>query len=541
MYKVLFLIQASTGHLLNEWRVKLDALVFIILAIVFLAVWFIAGWFINSKLGKEGIAAAEEKSKKILEEAEKEANNLKREKLLEVKEEWHKKKQEFENEANQRKLKLQTQEKNLQQKEELVDKKNELLTKKEKELVDKENQLLAKVEELKQQEANLAKLQQEYMLSIEKVAGMSQEEAKNILMEKMIEDAKTDAAKYIKDIREQAKLEARKEAQKIVVQAIQRTAVDHSVETTVSVVQIQNDEMKGRIIGREGRNIRSFEAATGVDVIVDDTPEAVILSSFDQFRREVARISLERLIADGRIHPARIEEVVEKVRQELDEEIYKVGESTLFQLQISGMNPELIKFVGRMKYRSSYGQNLLQHSIECAYLAGYMAAELGLDVALAKRAALLHDIGKTVENEVGPHALLGMEVAKKYKEHPIVVNAIGSHHEDIEMEHPIAVLVQAADAISGARPGARREPLETYVKRLENLENMAKSFEGVAKTYAIQAGREIRVVVEPEKVDDDLADRLSIDIANKIQEEMEYPGQIKVTVIREVRKVSYAK
>lgn len=519
----------------------MESLLSIILAIVFLAVGFTAGWFINSKFGKEGIGAAEEKSKKILEEAEKEANNLKREKLLEVKEEWHKKKQEFENEANQRKLKLQTQEKNLQQKEELVDKKNELLTKKEKELLDKENQLIAKAEELKQAEGQIVKLQEEYYLKIEKVAGMTAEEAKSILMDKMIEDAKSDAAKYIKDIREQAKLEARKEAQKIVVQAIQRTAVDHSVETTVSVVQIQNDEMKGRIIGREGRNIRSFEAATGVDVIVDDTPEAVILSSFDQFRREVARISLEKLIADGRIHPARIEEVVEKVRQELDEEIYKVGESTLFQLQISGMNPELIKYVGRMKYRSSYGQNLLQHSIECAYLAGYMAAELGLDVGLAKRAALLHDIGKTIESEVGPHALLGMEVAKKYKEHPIVVNAIGSHHEDIEMEHPIAVLVQAADAISGARPGARREPLETYVKRLENLENMAKSFEGVAKTYAIQAGREIRVVVEPEKVDDELADRLSTDIANKIQEEMEYPGQIKVTVIREVRKISYAK
>ncbi len=513
----------------------------ILIAVIFTVIGFGIGWVINSKIGKNSITAAEEKGKKILEDAEKEANNLKREKLLEVKEEWHRKKQEFENDANQKKLKLQTLEKNLQQKEELVDKKNELLTKKEKELIDKENLLIAKGEELKQQEQQIAKLQEEYILKIEKVAGLSSEEAKQIVIDNILNDAKAEAAKYVKEIREQAKLEARKEAQKIVVQAIQRTAVDHSVETTVSVVQIQNDEMKGRIIGREGRNIRSFEAATGVDVIVDDTPEAVILSSFDQFRREVARIALERLIADGRIHPARIEEVVEKVRQELDEEIYKEGEATLLQLQINGMNPELIKFVGRMKYRSSYGQNLLQHSIECAMLAGYMAAELGLDVTLAKRAALLHDIGKTIENEVGPHALLGMEVAKKYKEHPIVVNAIGSHHEDIEMEHPIAVLVQAADAISGARPGARREPLETYVKRLENLENMAKSFEGVAKTYAIQAGREIRVVVEPEKIDDDLADRLANDIANKIQEEMEYPGQIKVTVIREVRKVSYAK
>jgi ribonuclease Y len=346
----------------------------------------------------------------------------------------------------------------------------------------------------------------------------------------------------IKEVRDLAKLEARKEAQQIVIQAIQRTAVDHSVETTVSVVQIQNDEMKGRIIGREGRNIRAFEAATGVDVIVDDTPEAVILSAFDQFRREIARISLERLIGDGRIHPARIEEVVEKVRQELEEEIIKEGENTLIQLGIHGIHPELIKHIGRMKYRSSYGQNLLQHSIEVAFLTGIMAAELGIDVVLAKRAGLLHDIGKTIDRNVeGPHALLGYELTKKYKEHPIVVNAVGSHHEDIEMEHPIAALVQAADAISGSRPGARREPLESYVKRLENLENLAKSFEGVAKTYAIQAGREVRVVVENDKVDDLVADKLACDIAQKIQEEMEYPGQIKITVIREVRKIAYAK
>lgn len=518
-----------------------ELITFIIIVVVSVLVAFLAGWLINSKVGQSGVRASEERKKLILDEAEKEANNIKREKLLEVKEEWHRKKQEFDAESNQRKLKHQTIEKNLQQKEENLDKKNENLNKKEKEVLDRENQLIAKGDSLKQREADIQKVYDEYLVKVEKVAGMSSHEAKSILMDQMVNEAKDEATKYVKDIREQAKLDAKKEAQKVVVQAIQRTAVDHSVETTVSVVQIQNDEMKGRIIGREGRNIRAFEAATGVDVIVDDTPEAVILSSFDQFRREVARLALEKLIGDGRIHPARIEEVVEKVRQELEEEILKEGQDTLFSLQINGVNPEIVRLIGKMKYRSSYGQNLLQHSIECAYLAGYMAAELGLDVTMTKRAALMHDIGKTIDTAVGPHALLGMEVAKKHRENPIIVNAIGSHHEDIEMEHPIAVLVQAADAISGARPGARREPLESYVKRLENLENMAKSFEGVAKTYAIQAGREIRVVVEPERIDDTLADRLSIDIAAKIESEMEYPGQIKVTVIREIRKVSYAK
>ena len=361
-------------------------------------------------------------------------------------------------------------------------------------------------------------------------------------MENLVDVAKSDSARLIKNLHDKAKADAKKDAQKIIVQAIQRTAADYAVETTVSVVQIQSDEMKGRIIGKEGRNIRSFEAVTGVDVIVDDTPEAVILSSFDQFRREVARLSLERLIADGRIHPARIEEVVEKVRQELEEEMIHEGENTLMQLGIHNMHAELVKCIGRMRYRSSFGQNLLQHSVEVSYLTGIMAAELGLDVTLAKRAGLLHDVGKTLDKSIeGPHALLGYDLTKKFKEHPIVVNAVGSHHEDIEMEHPIAPLVQAADAISGARPGARREPLESYVKRLETLEALAKSFEGVAKTYAIQAGREIRVVVEHDKVDDSLADRLASEIAAKIENEMEYPGQIKVTVIREVRKISYAK
>jgi ribonuclease Y len=388
----------------------------------------------------------------------------------------------------------------------------------------------------------IARLESEQNEKLEKISGLTTEEAKKMLMDNMVNQAKSDVAVTVKEIHDQAKAEAKREAQKVIVQAIQRTAADHSIETTVSVVQIQNDDMKGRIIGKEGRNIRSFEAATGVDVIVDDTPEAVILSSFDQFRREVARVSLERLITDGRIHPARIEEVVDKVRQELEEEMIREGENTILQLGLHNMHQELVKHVGKMKYRSSYGQNLLQHSVEVAYLTGIMAAEVGLDVNLAKRAGLLHDIGKTVDKSVeGPHALIGYDLAKKYKEHPIVVNAVGSHHEDIEMEHPIAPLVQAADAISGARPGARREPLEGYVKRLETLEALAKSFEGVAKTYAIQAGREVRVVVEHDKIDDTVADKLSHDIATKIEEEMEYPGQIKVTVIREVRKISYAR
>jgi len=510
--------------------------------IFFIVVSFLLGWYINNKIARNSIAQAEREVKRMLADAEREANNLKKEKLLEVKDEWLKRKQELDNDINQKRQKLQNLEKQLNLREEAIEKKSELIAKKEKELKTLEQEVLEKASYVEAKKQEYEKLVEEEFQKLEQISALTRDEAKQILFDKLIEDAKAQAAVYIKEIRENAKIEAKKEAQKIIVQAIQRTAVDHSVETTVSVVQIQSDEMKGRIIGKEGRNIRAFESATGIDIIVDDTPEAVILSGFDQFRREVARIALERLIADGRIHPARIEEVVEKVKEELEEEILKEGENALQQLGLYNMNPELIRLIGKMKYRSSYGQNLLQHSIEVAYLSGLMAAEIGLDPTIAKRAGLLHDIGKTVDrNTEGPHALLGAEIAKKYKEHPIVVNAIASHHEDVEMEHPIAAIVQAADAISGARPGARREPLESYVKRLENLEQLAKSFEGVAKTYAIQAGREVRVVVEPEKVDDVLADKLANDIALKIQEEMEYPGQIKVTLIREVRKVAYAK
>lgn len=521
---------------------SLDPIYLIVGALVLAFLMFYLGWVINSKIGKNNIASGEEKAKKIVEDAEKEAKHLKKEKLLEVKDEWLRKKQDFDNEINQKRQKIQNLEKQLDSREENIEKKFDLVTKKEKENKEAEKRISEQRDQIEKKNTELDRLIFEQNIRLEKTAALTAEEAKKMLMENMVEKAKTDASQYVKEIRDQAKVEAKKESQKIVVQAIQRTAVDHSVETTVSVVQIQNDEMKGRIIGREGRNIRAFEAATGIDVIVDDTPEAVILSGFDQFRREVARISLERLISDGRIHPARIEEVVQKVEAELEEEIAREGENTLIQLNLHGVNQELVKHIGKMKYRSSYGQNLLQHSIEVAYLTGIMASELGFDVNLAKKAGLMHDIGKTVDRSVeGPHALLGYDLTKKYKEHPIVVNAVGSHHEDIEMEHPIAALVQAADAVSGARPGARREPLEGYVKRLENLENLAKSFEGVAKTYAIQAGREVRVVVEPDKVDDNFSDQLAYDIAAKIQEEMEYPGQIKVTVIREVRKIAYAK
>lgn len=520
----------------------MDVLILIPVLIVIIIVFFYLGWIFNSRIGKKNIANAELESKRIIEDAEKDAKNIKREKLLEVKDEWYKKKTEFDKEVQLKRQKLSQLEKQLQQREENSEKKFDLILQKERENKKYEIELNEHSKKLQSRIEELNRLEQEQNARLEKIAGLSTEEAKKMLMDNLINQARVEASQIIKDITDKAKNDAKKEAQKIIVQSIQRSAADHSIETTVSVVQIQNDEMKGRIIGKEGRNIRAFESCTGVDVIVDDTPEAVILSSFDQFRREIARVSLERLIADGRIHPARIEEVVEKVRVELEEEMFREGENTVMQLGLHNMHNELIRHIGKMKYRSSFGQNLLQHSIEVSYLTGIMAAELGMEVNLAKRAGILHDVGKTVDKNVeGPHALVGYELTKRYNENPIVVNAVGSHHEDIEMEHPIAALVQAADAISGARPGARREPLESYVKRLENLETLAKSFEGVAKTYAIQAGREVRVVVEHDKVDDLLADKLAKEIASKIESEMEYPGQIKVTVIREVRKIGYAK
>lgn len=514
----------------------------ILLVLACCVIGFGLGWLLSKKGGQKQIEGAKEQAAKIIADATREAESHKKEKLLEVKDEWYSKKKEFDSEVQSKKSKLQNQEKQLELREENIDRKVEFLNKKEKELTNHKREIDERSNSIDMKEQELGRLISEENIRLERASGLSRDEAKRLLMENLAQEARTDAAHMLKELRDKAKDEAKKESQKLIVQAIQRTAADHSVETTVSVLNIQSDEMKGRIIGREGRNIRAFEAATGVDVIVDDTPEAVILSGFDPFRREVARMSLERLIADGRIHPARIEEVVEKVRTELEEEVLKIGENALMEVGLHGAHKEILRLLGRMRYRSSYGQNMLQHSIEVAFLTGMMSSELGLDAGLAKRSGLFHDIGKCVDRSLeGPHALLGYEVAKKYGEHPVVANAIGSHHDDIPMESPIAALVQAADAISGARPGARRESVEGYVKRLEKLETLAQSFRGVAKTYAIQAGREIRVVVEHERVNDAQADQLAHDIAAKIQEEMEYPGQIKVTVIREFRSVAVAK
>jgi len=513
-----------------------------VLVLLVLAGGFGLGWLVTTRVGKAKLAVAKEAARKVLADAEKEAETLKREKLLEVKDEWYQRKKEFDTDVQNKRNKLSAQEKAIDTREENIDRKVDLLGRKERDQAVLKRTLDERQRQIEARHTELERLLEEENLKLERLSGFSRDEAKRQLIENLANEARADAAIMLKEIRDKARDDAKKEAQKLIVQAIQRTAADHSVETTVSVLNIQSDEMKGRIIGREGRNIRAFEAATGIDVIVDDTPEAVILSGFDPFRREVARLSLERLIADGRIHPARIEEVVEKVRTELEEEILRVGENTMLEVGLHGAHKEILRMIGKMKYRSSYGQNMLQHSIEVAFLTGAMAAELRLDSNMAKRAGLLHDIGKCVDKSVeGPHALVGYELAKKLGEHAIVANAIGSHHEDIPMESPIAALVQAADAISGARPGARRESVEGYVKRLEKLEELAQSFRGVSKTYAIQAGREVRVVVEQDRVDDARADQLAHDISEKIQQEMEYPGQIKVTVIREYRSVAYAK
>jgi ribonucrease Y len=550
---------------------EMELYILLPILVVLCLITFFLGWYIQVKINKSKVDGAENVAKKIVkdaetksieitteaekrarnfkQEAEKSAQNLKKEKLLEVKDEFYKRKQKYDEEVRAREKEIGEIEKKIRNEKEAVEKiKSDLITKEKnaqqvhseytaklKEFTDKKEQ----VDRLEEEVNNLIKDQKE---KLQRISGLSEEEAKNLLFESLLNQVKLESAQKLQEVREQTKIEANKISKNIVIQAIQRSAVDHSVETTVSVLQIQSDELKGRIIGKEGRNIRAFEAATGVDIIVDDTPEAIIISGFDPFRREIARIAMERLIADGRIHPARIEEVVQKVEKELNEEIMRVGEQTILDIGIQGVNRDIITLIGRMKYRSSYGQNVLNHSIEVGHIAGIMAAELGLDAQMARRAGLLHDIGKTIDRSIeGPHSLLGYEIAKRCKEHPIVCNAIGSHHDEIPMEHPIAVLVQAADAISGARPGARRESVEAYSKRLEKLEAIATSFEGVTKTYAIQAGREVRVIVEQEKISDILQDQLAEDIALKIQEEMEYPGQIKINVIRERRSIAYAK
>lgn len=478
----------------------------------------------------------------ILKEAKTKGDILLKDRTLEAKEKFLQLKSEHEKEINQRNQQVQVNENRIKQKEQSLNQKLEHAQRKDAELEQIRQSLTKQLDLVASKKEEAEKVLNNHVKQLEKIAGLSAQEAKGQLVAALQEEARTEAMSKVKDLVDEARLTASKEAKKIILNSIQRTAAEHAIENSVSVFNIENDEIKGRIIGREGRNIRALEAATGVEIIVDDTPEAIILSCFDPIRREIARLSLHRLVQDGRIHPARIEEVVAKTKKQLEDEVVEIGERTCIDLGIHGLHPELIRMVGRMRYRSSYGQNLLQHSREVANLCATMAAELGLNVKLAKRAGLLHDIGKVPDDDPEtPHALLGMKLAEKYKEHPDVVNAIGAHHDEIEMTALISPIIQACDAISGARPGARREDSENYMKRLKDLEGMALSYGGVEKAYAIQAGRELRVIVESEKVSDEQADILSVDLSQRIQKEMTYPGQIKITVIREKRAVNYAK
>ena len=510
--------------------------------IISLLIGIVIGRYLLQMLFKKQEQEAKEKAENIIKEAEKQAEHTKKQRQLEAKEKFLQLKAEHEKEVNQRNNTISQKENSIRQKEQSLNQKLENLNREKQEL-DKKNAKLDQLIELNDKKSEeVEQLKNQHISQLETIAGLTADEAKEQLVNSLREEARSKAMIQIKDIVDEAKLTASKEAKKVVIQTIQRTATESAIENTVSIFNIENDEIKGRIIGREGRNIRALEAATGIEIIVDDTPEAIILSGFDPVRREIARLSLHRLVTDGRIHPARIEEVVAKTRTQIEDEIVEIGERTAIDLGIHGLHPELIRMVGRMRYRSSYGQNLLQHSREVANFAATMAAELGLNVKHAKRAGLLHDIGKVPDdNPELPHAILGMQLAEKYKEHPEVCNAIGAHHDEIEMTSMISPIVQACDAISGARPGARREVVESYIKRLKELEELALSYPGVEKTFAIQAGRELRVVVESEKVTDAQAEILAADISNRIQTEMTYPGQIKVTVIRETRSVSYAK
>lgn len=480
--------------------------------------------------------------KRQLQEAELEAEVIKKNKLLEVKEQALLMKSEFEKQANSRNSKLQVAENKQKQRELALNQRQEDLQRKKNEVDAVKQNLDVQLEVVEKKQQELEKLHKQEIERLEALSGLSAEEVKDKLVEALKDEAQTHAQSYVNEIMEEAKMTANKEAKRIVIQTIQRVATETAIENAITVFHIDSDEVKGRIIGREGRNIRALEAATGIEIVVDDTPEAIILSGFDPVRREVARLALHQLVADGRIHPARIEEVVAKVKKQIEEEIIEIGKRTAIDLGIHGLHPELIRLVGKMKYRSSYGQNLLQHARETANLCAIMAAELGLNVKKAKRAGLLHDIGKVPDDEPElPHALLGMKLAEKYKEKPDVCNAIGAHHDEVEMTSLLAPIVQVCDAISGARPGARREIVEAYIKRLNDLEQLALSYPGVLKTYAIQAGRELRVIVGADKIDDVETEKLSADIAKKIQDEMTYPGQVKITVIRETRAVSYAK
>ena len=482
------------------------------------------------------------KSQQVLKDAEEKGEVIKKDKILQAKEKYLQMKSEFEKQANERNSKLQASEQKLKQREQALAQKVEELQKKSNELKNASENLNSQIEVLNKRKAETEKVYKQSIEKLEHIAGLTADEAKQQLVEMMTDDAKAEAANNIMDIVEEAKITAGEQAKKIVIESIQRTATEHAIENTVSVFNLENEEVKGRIIGREGRNIRTLESLTGVEIIIDDSPDAIIISGFDPIRREIARLSLHKLVTDGRIHPARIEEVVAKTRKQIEQEIAEVGKRTCIDLGINNMNHELMRMVGRMKYRSSYGQNLLQHSREVANLAATMASELGLNPKLAKRAGLLHDIGKVPENEPDlPHAILGMRLAEKYKEHPDVCNAIGAHHDETEMTSLLSPIIQVCDAISGARPGARREVVEAYINRLNKLEEMAMTYPGVVKTYAIQAGRELRVIVGADKVSDVEANKLSYDLSRQIQNEMTYPGQIKVTVIRETRAVNYAK
>ena len=512
-----------------------NILIAIVVSVVILAVGGVLLYKTIQSASKKKIEGLEKDAETLLENAKREAEATKKESILEAKEEVHRLRNDLERDSRERRNEIQRLERRLIQREESLDKKAELFEK-------KEEALSKRLQEIDEMEASVQELHSKRREELERVAALSTDEARDILLEEVKREITHETAIMIKEIESRAKEEADKKAREIITSAIQRCAADHVSESTVHVVALPNDEMKGRIIGREGRNIRTLETLTGVDLIIDDTPEAVILSSFDPVRREIAKIALEKLIVDGRIHPARIEEMVERAAKDVENDIKEEGEQATLETGVHGVHPEIIKLLGRLKYRTSYGQNVLKHSIEVSYLAGVMAAELGLDVSLAKRAGLLHDIGKVAtQEEEGRHAVIGGDLAKKYGESPVVANAIAAHHGDVEMLTLEAVLVQAADAISAARPGARRETLEAYIKRLEKLEEIANSYEGVEKSYAIQAGREIRIMVKPDQLDDAGSVDLARSLAKNIEEQLEYPGQIKINVIRETRAVDYAK